>query len=85
MHGFLSAKAANVKAVLVAEAAIVQARQLLWDDLHLAAEPGGATAVAALVEGAYRPARSERTGIIVCGANADPCDLSRDGGPLKKA
>jgi threonine dehydratase len=73
--GFLSAQAADVKAVLVSEAAIVRARQLLWDDLRLAAEPGGATALAALLEGAYRPAASERVGIIVCGANANPCDL----------
>jgi threonine dehydratase len=73
--GFFSARAADVKAVLVSEAAIVQARQLLWDDLRLAAEPGGATALAALLEGAYRPAASERVGIIVCGANANPCDL----------
>ncbi|MGA3218237.1 MAG: threonine/serine dehydratase [Acidimicrobiales bacterium] len=73
--GFLSARAADVRAVLVSEAAIVQARQLLWDDLRLAAEPGGATALAGLLEGAYRPAASERVGIIVCGANTDPCDL----------
>jgi threonine dehydratase len=73
--GFASARAAGVKAVLVSEAAIAQARQLLWDDLRLAAEPGGATALAALVEGAYQPASSERVGVIVCGANADPCEL----------
>ena len=75
MHGLRSAQAANVKAVLVSEAAIVEARQRLWDDLRLATEPGGATALAALLEGVYRPARDERVGIIVCGANADPCDL----------
>jgi threonine dehydratase len=74
-HGFLSAQAANVRAVLVSDAAIIEARQLLWDDLRLATEPGGATALAALLEGAYRPAGGERVGVIVCGANADPCDL----------
>jgi threonine dehydratase len=64
-----------VRAVLVSDAAIIEARQLLWDDLRLATEPGGATALAALLEGAYRPAGGERVGVIVCGANADPCDL----------
>jgi threonine dehydratase len=34
--------------VLVSEAAIVEARRLLWDDLRVAAEPGGATALAGL-------------------------------------
>jgi threonine dehydratase len=75
VQGFLSAQAANVRAVLVSDDAITQARQLLWDDLRLAAEPGGATALAALLEGVYRPAGSERVGIIICGANANPCDL----------
>jgi threonine dehydratase len=74
-YGFLSAQAARVRAVLVSEAAIARARQLLWDDLHLAVEPGGATALAALLEGAYTPDDDERVGIVVCGANADPGDL----------
>jgi len=74
-HGFACANAAGVQAVLVSDAAIVHARQLLWDDLHLAAEPGGATALAALLDGTYRPADDERVGIVVCGANADPRDL----------
>jgi threonine dehydratase len=73
--GLASAQTAKVKAVLVSEAAIAQARQLLWDEFHLAAEPGGATALAALLEGVYEPAGCERVGVIVCGANADPCDL----------
>jgi threonine dehydratase len=75
--GFRSAQAARVKAVLLSEASIAQARQLLWDDLHLAAEPGGATALAALIEGCYVPAEGERVGVVICGANADPCDLVR--------
>jgi threonine dehydratase len=82
VHGFLSAQAANVKAVLVSEAAIVEARRLLWDDLRVAAEPGGATALAALLEGAYRPALSERVAVVVCGGNADPCDLVAAGTDL---
>ena len=75
VHGLLSAQAARVKAFLVSDTAIRRARQLLWDDLHLVTEPGGATALAALIDGAFRPAPSERVGVVICGANADPCDL----------
>jgi threonine dehydratase len=34
--------------------------------------PGPAAALAALVHGAYRPAPSERAGVVLCGGNADP-------------
>jgi threonine dehydratase len=40
--------------------------------LRVVAEPGGATALAALAAGAYRPAAGERVGVLVCGANCDP-------------
>ena len=40
-------------------------------DLCIVAEPGGAAAYAALASGAYRPARDERVGVLLCGANAD--------------
>jgi threonine dehydratase len=36
------------------------------------AEPGGATALAALTSGAYRPAPGERVAVVVCGGNTDP-------------
>jgi threonine dehydratase len=62
--------------VLVPDEAIVRARHALWDETKLAAEPGGATALAALLAGAYVPAPDERVAVIVCGANADPADLS---------
>ena len=35
----------------------------------LRAEPGGATALARLVSGAYRPLPGERVGVLLCGAN----------------
>src|SRR5690606_15351961 len=57
--------------VLVDDEAITEARRLLWDRLRIAAEPGGAAALAALVSGAYRPATDERVGIVICGGNAD--------------
>ena len=57
--------------VLVADAAIAEAQARLWTDDSIVAEPGGAAAFAALLSGAYRPAKGERVGVLVCGANAD--------------
>jgi threonine dehydratase len=56
---------------LVSDAAIVEAQRLLWSECSIVAEPGGATAFAALLSGVYRPKRDERIGVLVCGANAD--------------
>ncbi|WP_308128135.1 serine/threonine dehydratase [Modestobacter italicus] len=75
-HGFSTALATGVRAVLVDEDAVRAARRLLWQELHVAAEPGGATALAGLLAGAYVPAAGERVGVVVCGANADPADLT---------
>jgi threonine dehydratase len=58
--------------VLVTDDSIRAAQRLLWDRLRIAAEPGGATALAALLSGAYRPASDERVGVPVCGGNLDP-------------
>lgn len=59
------------RVVLVDDAAIVEAQRRLWDRLRVVAEPGGATALAALVSGAYRPGRGERVGVLVCGGNTN--------------
>ncbi len=56
---------------LIEDAAITQAQRTLWRDFRLAAEPGGAAAFAAAVDGAYRPASGERVGILLCGSNVD--------------
>lgn len=60
------------QAVLVSDAAILEAQRLLWDRLRLIVEPGGATALAALLSRAFVPPRGARVGVIVCGANTDP-------------
>ncbi len=57
--------------LLVEDEAIAAAQRLLWDRLRIAAEPGGATAFAALLSGAYRPEKNESVGVIVCGGNTD--------------
>jgi len=55
--------------VLVSDDAILDAQRRLWDVLRVAAEPGGAAALAALVSGNYRPERDERVGVVICGGN----------------
>jgi threonine dehydratase len=73
---FEAAKTYNFGSVLIAEDAIVAARNELWHEYHLAVEHGAAVAYAALRTGAYQPADSERVVVIVCGANTDPSTLS---------
>lgn len=63
--------------VLIEDADIRNAQRWLWDKLRLVSEPGGATALAALLSGAYKPAADERIGIVVCGANTDPISFSK--------
>jgi threonine dehydratase len=58
-------------ALLVSDEQIVQAQTFLWRKLRLMAEPGGATAMAALLSGLYRPRPGERVGVVICGANAE--------------
>lgn len=60
------------ESVTVDDDAIRGSQRLLWDRLRLVAEPGGATALAALHSGAYVPERGERVVVVVCGANCDP-------------
>jgi threonine dehydratase len=65
-----------LSSVLVSDAAILQAQRLLWSELRQFVEPGGATALAALVSGAYVPAPGERVAVLVCGANPAPDPLA---------
>ncbi len=60
------------RSVLVSDAAIAGAQRLLWQRLRLIAEPGGATALAALTSGAFVPPEGAKVGVLVCGANTDP-------------
>jgi threonine dehydratase len=61
--------------VLVPEEAIAAARRRLWEGCRVVAEPGGATALAALVAGVYVPDPDEKVAVIVCGANTDPAGV----------
>jgi len=57
------------RSVLVSDDAILGAQSTLWRTLRIAAEPGGATAFAALLARAYVPEADERVGVLLCGAN----------------
>ena len=59
------------RVVLVTDEQIVDAQRALWQKLRVIAEPGGATALAAVLSGAYQPHPGERIGVVVCGANAE--------------
>jgi threonine dehydratase len=76
-HPFDLAREHLAVSLTVADADIVEAQRQLWERARIVAEPGGATAYAALVSGAYRPVRGERVGLIVCGANVDPASVVR--------
>jgi threonine dehydratase len=72
---FPIAQALVAAAVLVPDSAIAAAQRLIWDRLRLVAEPGGATALAALLCGSFRPPEGARVGVLVCGANTDPAKV----------
>jgi len=59
-------------ALLVTDEQIRDAQRVLWEKLRIAAEPGGATAFAALISGAYVRSPGEKVAVVICGGNADP-------------
>lgn len=59
------------RAILVPEADIVAAQAWLWDQIRIVAEPGGATALAAVLGGHVPLAAGQRIGVLVCGANME--------------
>jgi threonine dehydratase len=69
--GFHAAQHYVDQSLLVEEEAIAQTQKLLWEKFRQIAEPGGATALAALVTGAYKPEKGEHVGVLICGGNAD--------------
>lgn len=73
---FAIARDTGVTSVLVDDDDIRLAQRMLWKHTRVFAEPGGATALAAILCGAYVPAPGERVGVVVCGANGDPAALA---------
>lgn len=64
------------ESVLVSDDAVRATQRALWDDLRIVAEPAGATGLAALMSGTYRPAAGERVATLICGANTDPASVA---------
>ena len=63
-------------ALLVPDAAIVAAQRALWEHCRVIAEPGGATALAGLLSGAFVPPEGAHVGALVCGGNTDPAKVA---------
>lgn len=70
--GYDLARATGVTSVLVQDADILAAQALLWRELRQWVEPGGATALAALLSGVYVPAPGEKVAVLLCGGNPAP-------------
>ena len=62
--------------VLVSDEQIRAGQRALWEHCRVAAEPGGAAALAALMARAYRPAGGERVGVVVSGGNTTAVSFS---------
>lgn len=65
------------RVLLVSDEAIQSAQQTLWNVLRVAAEPGGAATLAALLTRRYQPKPGERVGVLVCGGNTSAVDFGR--------
>jgi threonine dehydratase len=74
---FPIARAHVARVALVADAAIRRAQEALWETLRVVAEPGGAAAFSALLDGAYVPEPGERVGVVVSGGNTTAVDFGR--------
>ncbi|WP_226689259.1 threonine/serine dehydratase [Ruegeria arenilitoris] len=67
--------AQGMTSVLVSDESIAEAQQILWRAHRILVEPAGATALAALLSGAYQPEPNERVAVLVCGGNLSPDPL----------
>ncbi len=68
--------AQGMTSVLVSDQAIIEAQRALWQTHRILVEPAGATALAALMSGAYQPEPGERVAVLVCGGNIAPDPLA---------
>jgi threonine dehydratase len=58
-----------IEPVLVTDEAIADAQRVLWRTLRIAAEPGGAASLAALLSGRFTAAPGSRIGVVISGGN----------------
>jgi threonine dehydratase len=61
----------NVRICSVSDAAVSSASDLLWEACRITAEPSGALAMGAVLNGSIGP-ESTRLWVIACGGNVDP-------------
>lgn len=59
------------ESVLVTDDHIREAQKKLWQTVRIVAEPGGATAFAALLSGRFKAELGQRIGVVVCGGNTN--------------
>lgn len=74
-RNFAIAKRFVERVVLVTDAEIAAAQHALWDALRVAAEPGGAAALAAVLSGRYQPAAGQRIAVVISGGNTSAVNL----------
>lgn len=65
------------RVALVSDDAIHAAQQALWNTARIVAEPGGATAFAALLSKRYVPRLGERVAVVISGGNTTAVDFTR--------
>ncbi len=73
--GWAAVQRFGATSVVVADDDVVDAQRRLWSACRLAAEPGGACALAAVTSGAWAPEPGERAVVVVCGSNVDPATV----------
>lgn len=76
-HVFPIVKQHVAGTVLVSDDDIRAAQTALWNALRVVAEPGGVTALAGLLSGAYHCAPDERVGVVISGGNTVAVDFDR--------
>ncbi|OED48537.1 threonine dehydratase [Rhodobacteraceae bacterium (ex Bugula neritina AB1)] len=69
---FELAASQDLLSVTVPDTAISDAQTALWQERRILVEPAGATALAALMSGAYHPEPGERVAALICGGNIAP-------------
>ncbi|MFC6150770.1 MULTISPECIES: serine/threonine dehydratase [Mumia] len=68
-HAYAVAGALGAAPLLVSDDQILAARRLLWEECRVLAEPGGVTALAAVMSGAADVRDGETVVVVVSGAN----------------
>lgn len=74
--GFEAARRWVDESVVVDDQDVLEAQRWLWSECRLIAEPGAATALAAVRSGAHARHGGETTCVVISGANTDPASVT---------